>query len=125
MPQADITPISAILQHEAAIGSALTVAGWVRSRRTSKGGFSFIELSDGSCFDTLQVVAADALPNYLADVVELGTGCAVEITGTVVEPVGAKQDRELAATRVVVHGRADAESRRRDLLRRRRPRERP
>ncbi len=107
MPQADITPISAILQHEAAIGSALTVAGWVRSRRTSKGGFSFIELSDGSCFDTLQVVAADALPNYLADVVELGTGCAVEITGTVVEPVGAKQDRELAATRVVVHGRVD------------------
>jgi asparaginyl-tRNA synthetase len=107
MPRSDITPIRTILRHEAAIGTTVTVAGWVRSRRTSKGGFSFIEVSDGSCFDTLQIVAADALPNYLDDVVELSTGCAVEISGTIVKPESAKQDRELAASRVIVHGRVD------------------
>jgi asparaginyl-tRNA synthetase len=46
------------------IGSTFTVMGWVRTKRESKGGFSFIELNDGSCMSSLQVIAGETLPNY-------------------------------------------------------------
>ena len=42
-------------------GSHVTVMGWVRTRRDSKGGFSFIEVNDGSCLSSLQVIAEDKL----------------------------------------------------------------
>ena len=74
-----------IVRHRIPVGTDVTVGGWVRTRRTSKGGFSFLAISDGSCFDTLQVVADSTLPNYTSEIGELGTGCAVEVSGTVVE----------------------------------------
>src|SRR5262245_32085085 len=46
------------------VGERVLVNGWVRTRRDSKGGFSFIELNDGSCLANLQVLAEAALPNY-------------------------------------------------------------
>ena len=49
--------IKAILAHDVEVGKSVTVKGWVRSRRTSKGGFAFIHIHDGSCFDTIQAVA--------------------------------------------------------------------
>ena len=60
---------------------SLEVAGWVRTRRDSKA-FSFIELNDGSCLDSLQVVAGNALSNYDSEVVHLTAGCSVIVTGT-------------------------------------------
>ena len=78
-------------------GDEVRVQGWVKSRRSSKGGFSFVALSDGSCVADLQVVADDALPNY-AEVIGLGTGCAVAATGAVVESPGRGQAFELKAT---------------------------
>jgi asparaginyl-tRNA synthetase len=99
--------IKSVLTHRVPVGETVVVSGWVRSRRTSKGGFSFIHVSDGSCFDALQVVAPDALPNYTAEVLELGTGCAVEVEGKVVASEGRDQDRELAADRVSVLGWVD------------------
>jgi asparaginyl-tRNA synthetase len=99
--------IKSVLTHHVPVGETVVVSGWVRSRRTSKGGFSFIHVSDGSCFDALQAVAQDSLPNYAAEILELGTGCAVEIEGKVVASEGRDQDREIAADHVRVLGWVD------------------
>ncbi|MGZ8754999.1 MAG: asparagine--tRNA ligase [Acidimicrobiia bacterium] len=90
-------------------GATVTVAGWVRTRRDSKGGFSFLELNDGSSFDGLQVIAAGSLPNYESEVQRLHIGAAVSATGALVESPGAGQRVELRALEVVVHGLADPE----------------
>jgi hypothetical protein len=58
-------------------GGQVTVRGWVRTRRDSKAGLSFVNVSDGSCFAPIQVVAPDTLPNYESEVKHLTTGCAV------------------------------------------------
>ncbi|NIP15744.1 MAG: asparagine--tRNA ligase [Pseudomonadales bacterium] len=99
--------IKDILAHRVRVGAEVTIEGWVRSRRTSKGGFSFVHVSDGSCFDTIQAVADAALPNYEREVEHLGTGCSVRITGTLVESQGRGQDREIQATEVEVVGWID------------------
>jgi len=61
------TRVARVLASEQ-IGSPFTVMGWVRTKRESKGGFSFIELNDGSCINSLQVIAGENLPNYKGDV---------------------------------------------------------
>ena len=58
-------------------GAAVTIRGWVRTKRDSKGGFSFVEINDGSCLSGIQVVADDSLANYESDVQRLVTGCCV------------------------------------------------
>jgi asparaginyl-tRNA synthetase len=90
-------------------GAILTVAGWVRTRRDSKAGLSFIELNDGSCFSSLQVVAPADLANYETDVLRLGIGSAVKVTGELVESPGSGQNVELKATEIVPYGLADPE----------------
>jgi len=98
------TNIKSVLNHAADLDSQVTLEGWVRSRRTSKGGFSFIHLHDGSCFDTLQIVADGDLKNYENEIIELVTGCSVRIQGTVVASQGKGQDREVVASSVEVLG---------------------
>ena len=88
-------------------GQDVTVKGWVRTRRDSKAGLSFINLSDGSCFAPLQVVAPNALDNYDSEVLRLGAGCAIEATGQLVPSQGQGQSFELQATRIHVHGFVD------------------
>lgn len=97
------TSIKAVLTHEVEVGSVLQVRGWVRSRRTSRGGFSFIDVHDGSCFDGIQAVVDAALPNY-DDITRLSTGCAVQVTGVLVAADGRRQDREIQAQEIVVVG---------------------
>ena len=97
------TAVNAILNGTQAIGAEARVRGWVKSRRTSKGGFSFIALNDGSCLADLQIVADDALANY-DEVATLGAGCALEVAGVVVESPGKGQARELKAGAVRVVG---------------------
>src|SRR5690606_18398226 len=67
--------ISKVLGGEFNVGDRVEVAGWVRTRRDSKAGLSFIHLSDGSCFDALQLVAPNTLPNYDSEITKLTTGC--------------------------------------------------
>ena len=100
------TTVKQILTHRTQVGAAVILKGWLRSRRTSKGGFSFLHLHDGSCFDTIQAVADQDLANY-AEIVELGTGCSVIISGTVVDSDGSGQDREIQASRVEIVGLVD------------------
>ena len=69
-----------------AIGPDQEVRGWVRTRRDSKGGFSFIEVNDGSCFGNLQIVAPDDLDNYIEEVQKLTAGCSVIIRGEIQAP---------------------------------------
>ncbi|WP_019874718.1 asparagine--tRNA ligase [Sporichthya polymorpha] len=99
-----ILRISEVLRGDAALGSTVTVQGWVRTRRDSKAGLSFVAVHDGSCFATLQVVAKPDLPNYADEVAHLTTGCSVSVTGTVVESKGKGQAVELQATEFEVLG---------------------
>ena len=107
MSEVPIYSIKQPLQHQVAVGETVQIQGWVRSRRTSKGGFSFIHLHDGSCFDTIQAVADGALPNYESEITELATGCSVTIRGELVESQGKGQDREIQASEVTVLGWVD------------------
>ena len=106
MPPPRPTSIRSVLEAPLAEGSEVHVAGWLKSRRTSRGGFSFLALSDGSSFADLQVVADESLPNY-ASIVELGVGCAVRVHGRLVASQGRGQDRELQATTVTIVGTVD------------------
>jgi asparaginyl-tRNA synthetase len=86
------------------VGSLVKIQGWVRTRRDSKAGFSFIAVSDGSCNSTIQVVAPSSLENYSSDVQNLTTGCAVACSGTLVESQGRGQSLEIQADKVEVIG---------------------
>jgi len=94
---------------ETALGIDVTVAGWVRTRRTSGGGFSFIEINDGSCFDNLQVVVASELDNYDSEILSVFPGSAIIVAGELVESQGAGQRVEVAAGSVTVCGMCDPE----------------
>ena len=85
-------------------GSTVTVEGWVRTRRDSKAGISFIGLSDGSGFHPLQVVASADLSNYQSEVLKAGAGCALRVTGTLVASQGQGQSVELKAEQLQVVG---------------------
>jgi asparaginyl-tRNA synthetase len=91
-------------------GAELTVAGWVRTVRTSKGGFSFLNLNDGSCLATIQVVADGSLANYDEQIVHLTAGASVVVRGKLVESRGKGQTVEIQATGVEVLGTSDPET---------------
>ena len=80
--------VTQVLSGKVPVGSTVTVRGWVRTRRDSKAGLSFVHLHDGSCFDPIQVVAPGELPNYASEVLKLTAGCAVIATGTLVAKPG-------------------------------------
>lgn len=100
----DAPMIADMLQGRVEPGQSVTVEGWVRTRRDSKGGFSFLEVHDGSCFETLQFVIGGDLDNYESEVLNLTAGCAVRITGELVESRGGGQDVEVQAEEVEVVG---------------------
>lgn len=102
-----VVPVADVLQGRVAVDSEVTVRGWVRTRRDSKAGISFLAVYDGSCFDPVQAVIQNSLPNYQDDVLRLTTGCSVEVTGKVVPSVGQGQNFELQATKVEVVGWVD------------------
>src|SRR5207249_10615006 len=85
-------------------GKQARVQGWIRTRRDSKGGFSFLEMNDGSCFGNLQVIADKRLPNYETDVLKLHVGCSVTVAGEIKSSPAKGQATELHADSLVVHG---------------------
>jgi len=89
------------------VGSEVTLKGWVRTRRDSKQGFSFINLHDGSCFDAIQVVADKSLANYESEVLRLTAGCAIVAKGELVESEGKGQKFEVQANSIEVVGWID------------------
>jgi len=96
--------INDALKGKVAVDTSVTVKGWVRTRRDSKGGFSFVAVNDGSCFDSIQAVCPNTLANYATEVAKLTAGCAVEITGKLVKSQGKGQAYEIQADAVTVVG---------------------
>lgn len=88
-------------------GETVTVRGWVRTRRDSKAGISFVNVHDGTCFNAIQVVVPNELDNYTSEVKKLTTGCSIGVTGTIVGSQGQGQDFEIQATQVHVYGWVD------------------
>src|SRR6184192_3520297 len=93
-----------ILGGRAPENAPVTVKGWVRTRRDSKAGISFVHVSDGSCFHPVQVVTPNTLPNYADEVLRLTAGCAIEATGTIVPSPAKGQPFEMQASAVKVLG---------------------
>jgi len=93
-----------ILAGRAPKDAPVALKGWVRTRRDSKAGISFVNVSDGSCFHPVQVVAPNTLPNYADEVLRLTAGCAVEATGTIVPSPAKGQPFEMQATAIKVVG---------------------
>src|ERR1700687_4387705 len=96
--------VRAILAGQAPKDAPVTVQGWVRTRRDSRAGISFVHLSDGSSFHPLQVVAPNTLSNYIDEVLRLSAGCAVEATGMIVPSPAKGQPFEMQASAVSVIG---------------------
>ncbi|MEZ5567092.1 MAG: asparagine--tRNA ligase [Halioglobus sp.] len=99
--------VAALLQAEVPLGSRVSVRGWLRSKRDSRAGISFLAVHDGSCFDAIQAVVPDTLDNYASEVLHLGTGCAVAVSGELVASQGKGQALELQAASVEVVGLVD------------------
>ncbi len=93
-----------ILAGRAPKDTPVTVKGWVRTRRDSKAGISFVNVSDGSGFHPVQVIAPNTMPNYASEIQHLTAGCAVEATGTIVRSPAKGQPFEMQATAIRVVG---------------------
>ena len=107
MSTVDRPDIASLLKGRLPVGSRVSVRGWVRTRRDSKAGLSFIHVHDGSCFDPIQVVAPAQLPNYESEVRKLTSGCAVIASGVLVQSQGQGQSVEVQADSVEVVGWVD------------------
>jgi asparaginyl-tRNA synthetase len=96
-------PVADVLAGKYPVGTTVEVKGWVRTKRDSKAGLSFVALHDGSCFDPVQVVALNNLTNYL-DVTKLTTGCSLSAKGTVKQSEGKGQALEIEANEISIVG---------------------
>ena len=101
------TRVVDIIKENVNAGSDVLLQGWVRTRRTSKAGISFIELNDGSSLAGVQIVVPEDAPNYESEIVKLTAGCAIEVRGRVVASEGQGQALEVQSVDVKVHGWVD------------------
>ena len=99
-----VISITDVLAGTFPVGESISVHGWIRTRRDSKAGISFLAIHDGSCFDAIQAIVPNDLNNYESEVQKLTTGCSVKVTGTLVESPGQGQAFEIQATSVEVLG---------------------
>ena len=99
--------VKSLLHADASVGESVRVQGWLRSKRDSKAGISFLAIHDGSCFDTIQAVVPADLDNYESEVKKLSTGCSVDVIGILVQSEGKGQALEIQATQVEVVGTVD------------------
>ncbi len=79
----------------------ITIQGWIRNHRDQKT-FGFIDFSDGTCVEHLQVVYDETLNNF-SDIQKLLVGCAIEVKGIIVKSSG-NQDYEMKAVEIKVLG---------------------
>lgn len=99
--------ITKLLSGKVAAGTKISTRGWVRTRRDSKAGLSFIALHDGSCFNPIQIVASNELSNYTDEVLQLSAGCSISVEGELVESPAAGQAYEIQAEKIEVVGWVD------------------
>ncbi|NQZ82253.1 MAG: asparagine--tRNA ligase [Colwellia sp.] len=99
-----VISITEVLAGKHPVNESISVHGWIRTRRDSKAGISFLAIHDGSCFDAIQAIVPSELENYQNDVLKLTTGSSVKVTGILVESPGKGQSFEIQATKVEVLG---------------------
>ncbi len=102
-----VVSVKLALSGKVEVGSKVEVRGWVRTRRDSKAGLSFVQLSDGSCQSPIQVVAPSALPNYQEQILHLTAGASLVARGTLVQSQGKGQAFEIQADEIAVLGLVD------------------
>jgi len=107
MDKKNVLAVRDILGGRAVQDEPVTVRGWVRTRRDSKAGFSFVSLSDGSSFHSVQIVVPNSIENYSSEVLRLTAGCAVEATGSIVPSPAKGQPFEMQAGAIKVVGWVD------------------
>ena len=95
---------------ESAIGQQAILQGWVRTRRDSKAGFSFIEINDGSSHGNIQLIAEAALENYESEIKHLTAGCSISAEGEVKKSGGRGQKTEMLVSKIMIHGLADPDA---------------
>jgi len=99
-----VESVDSLLKSSGREGNEARVQGWIRTRRDSKAGLSFLAVHDGSSFDPIQVVVESGIHNYQSEILRLTTGCAVDILGTIKPSEGKGQAIELLASEVHVVG---------------------
>lgn len=100
----NIQSIAHILQNYISKNTEVTVRGWIRTRRNSKAKISFLDVYDGSCINSLQIIAHENLHNYKSEILRLTSGCSVSITGKITNSLGTKQRIELIAKNIKILG---------------------
>ncbi len=107
LARTDHHPVSDLLNGRVPVESNVVVQGWIRTRRDSKAGLSFLAVHDGSCFDPIQVIAPATLDNYTDDVLRLTSGAAVRAMGKLVQSAGKGQSVEIQAASIEILGLVD------------------
>lgn len=100
----EVYTVKQCLDGEISVDETVCVRGWVKTRRDSKAGISFVSLHDGSCFSPIQIVAADKLANYQSEVLKLTAGCSIIVMGKLVASQGKGQSFEIQADFIKVVG---------------------
>ena len=104
----NLTTVRSIFKNtENYIDKKISIGGWIRSNRASKN-FGFLVVSDGTFFNTLQIVYHDSMENF-AEISKLNVGAAVIVDGTLIATPDAKQPFELQADSVFVEGKSDSD----------------
>ena len=103
----EIHTVKQCLEHKFTSNHNVIVQGWVKTKRDSKAGLSFINLHDGSCFAPIQIVASEKLSNYSNEVLRLTTGCSLRVMGKLVASEGKGQSVEIQAETIEVLGFVD------------------
>ena len=103
----NVYTVKQLLAENDLISTNITVRGWVKHRRDSKAGFSFLNIHDGSCFHPIQAVIANTLPNYQTEVLNLTKDCSLAISGVLVPSAGKGQSVEIQADKIHVYGWID------------------
>ncbi len=93
-----------------AVGKQAILQGWVRTKRDSKAGFSFIEVNDGTSQGNIQIIADSNLENYELEIKALTAGCSIRAEGEIKESGGKGQNTEMHAASVEVYGWADPDN---------------
>jgi asparaginyl-tRNA synthetase len=101
------TVVKKLIENQVELDTIVTIKGWVRSRRDSKAGISFITINDGSCFNSIQVIVENNLSNYNTDILKLTKDCSIVVTGKVVASLGINQSVEIISNMVEVIGYVD------------------
>ena len=89
-------------------GEDVLVQGWVKTRRSSKS-VTFIQITDGSTLQDLQIVVSKDNPHH-EQAAGLTTGCSVSVEGVLVESPGKGQKYEVQAGSLEVLGGSDPET---------------